>query len=94
LPVYGKPARETHRRTAEGKASQPGQHAHRRFGVDGFIGDGKLKRASEHTLELLYNLHVYRSLLVSADYQHISNPGYNADRGPVNVLAGRVHAEF
>ncbi len=63
-------------------------------GIDGFIGDGKLNRASERVIELLYNLHVYRSLLVSADYQHISNPAYNADRGPVNVLAGRVHAEF
>jgi len=37
---------------------------------------------------------VYRTLALSADYQHISNPAYNADRGPVNVLAGRLHAEF
>ena len=63
-------------------------------GIDGFIGDGKLNKASERVFELFYSLDVYRSLLVSADYQHISNPAYNADRGPVNVIAGRVHAEF
>jgi high affinity Mn2+ porin len=63
-------------------------------GVDGFIGDGKLNAGSERVFELFYSLNVYRSLSLSADYQHISNPGYNADRGPVNVLGGRVHAEF
>jgi hypothetical protein len=63
-------------------------------GIDGFIGDGALKRASERVLELFYSLHVYRSMTLSADYQHIANPAYNADRGPVTVLSGRVHAEF
>ena len=24
----------------------------------------------------------------------IANPGYNADRGPANVFAGRVHWQF
>lgn len=63
-------------------------------GVDGFIGDGRLKRASERVIELFYSLDLYRSLWLSVDYQHISNPAYNADRGPVNVLSGRAHAEF
>lgn len=63
-------------------------------GIDGFIGDGALKRASERVFELFYSLHVYRSITLSADYQHISNPAYNAARGPLNVLSGRVHAEF
>jgi high affinity Mn2+ porin len=31
---------------------------------------------------------------VSVDYQFIANPGYNADRGPANVFAGRFHATF
>jgi len=63
-------------------------------GIDGFIGDGGLRRASERVWELFYSLHVFRSITLSADYQHISNPAYNADRGPLNVLSGRVHAEF
>jgi hypothetical protein len=28
------------------------------------------------------------------DYQLIGNPGYNADRGPVSVFSGRLHAQF
>jgi len=63
-------------------------------GIDGFIGDGRLNRASERVLELFYSLHVVSSITLSADYQHLSNPAYNADRGPVNLLSGRVHAEF
>jgi hypothetical protein len=63
-------------------------------GIDGFIGDGRLNRASERVLELFYSLHLYRSITLSADYQHIANPAYNADRGPVSVLSGRLHAEF
>jgi high affinity Mn2+ porin len=30
----------------------------------------------------------------SLDYQFITNPAYNADRGPVSIFAGRLHAEF
>jgi hypothetical protein len=30
----------------------------------------------------------------SLDYQHIWNPAYDADRGPVNIFGGRIHAEF
>lgn len=63
-------------------------------GIDAFIGDGRLQRASERVIELFYSLNVFRSITLSSDYQHISNPGYNADRGPVNVLSARVHAEF
>ena len=63
-------------------------------GIDGFIGDGGLRRASERVWELFYSLNVYRSISLSADYQHLSNPANNADRGPVNLLSGRVHAEF
>jgi len=28
------------------------------------------------------------------DYQHLANPAYNADRGPVDFFNGRVHFEF
>jgi high affinity Mn2+ porin len=28
------------------------------------------------------------------DYQYLANPSYNADRGPANILAGRVHWQF
>ena len=63
-------------------------------GIDGFIGDGNLSVASERVIEAYYSFDVYSSLWLSADFQHISNPAYNADRGPVNVFGARGHAEF
>jgi hypothetical protein len=63
-------------------------------GVDGFIGDGALNPASERVIEVFYSAHVFASTFLSADYQRITNPAFNADRGPVTVVGGRVHAEF
>lgn len=63
-------------------------------GIDGFVGDGRLKKAPEHAVNIFYSFSVLSSLWVSADYQHITNPGFNADRGPVNVFGVRIHAEF
>jgi high affinity Mn2+ porin len=34
------------------------------------------------------------ALTLTADYQLITNPAYNADRGPVHVFSGRFHGEF
>jgi high affinity Mn2+ porin len=64
-------------------------------GVDGFVGDGRLPHpAPETVFEIFYSFNFVRAFWVTADYQLIANPGFNADRGPVNVLGGRVHAEF
>jgi hypothetical protein len=63
-------------------------------GVDGFIGDGKLTQAAESVLEVFYSLNVMPSLWLSADFQHVTHPAYNADRGPVDIFGGRLHAEF
>jgi high affinity Mn2+ porin len=38
------------------------------------------------------NLYKDTSLMVGL--QHIANPAYNADRGPVNVGTVRFHTEF
>jgi high affinity Mn2+ porin len=63
-------------------------------GIDGFIGDGSIRPAMESALELFYSVNVAKSLWLSGDYQHITNPAFNADRGPVNVISVRMHAEF
>jgi hypothetical protein len=63
-------------------------------GVDGFIGDGRLNKAAESVVEVFYSLNVVSTLWVSADYQHLTNPAFNADRGPVDIFGARVHAEF
>jgi high affinity Mn2+ porin len=63
-------------------------------GIDGFIGDGKIHQAAEQVAEAFYSLSMGSSSWFSLDYQHIWNPAYDADRGPVNIFGGRIHAEF
>jgi high affinity Mn2+ porin len=72
--------------------------AHRYFAASGLgilIGDGQLPHyGSEYILETFYSMHVVEHLTVSANYQHITNPAYNRDRGPVSIFGVRAHAEF
>jgi len=58
------------------------------------IGDGRLNYGLEQIVEAYYSYVITPSMKVSVDYQFIANPGYNADRGPVNVFAGRFHTDF
>jgi hypothetical protein len=39
-------------------------------------------------------VNLLKAIWLTADYQHLWHPGFNADRGPVEILGGRVHAEF
>ncbi len=63
-------------------------------GMGILIGDGRLRYRPEQVLETYYSVAVASWLAVSADYQLVVDPGYNADRGPVSLFAGRVHASF
>ncbi len=63
-------------------------------GMSFFIGDGALNYRPEMILESFYSWQVCKSLALTADYQRILNPAYNADRGPINVYALRLHADF
>ena len=65
-------------------------------GLTFMLGDGKgnLNYQPEQIMETFYNLNLTPSLWLTADYQLAFNPGYNKDRGPVNVFGLRVHIEF
>jgi high affinity Mn2+ porin len=63
-------------------------------GIDGFIGDGHIRAGSERALDLFYSLNYRKSFWLSGDYQHVTNPAFNVDRGPVNILSIKVHGEF
>ena len=63
-------------------------------GLGFFIGDGRLNYHPETILETFYNLNIWQKSSLTADYQHIWNPAYNADRGPVDVVSARLHTEF
>ncbi len=63
-------------------------------GVDGFIGDGHLNQSPESVIEAFYSVNFLKAIWLTGDYQHLWNPGFNSDRGPVDILGARVHAEF
>jgi len=63
-------------------------------GISFFIGDGALRYRPEMILESYYNWNVSKRAWLTADYQHIANPAYNADRGPVEVYGLRLHFEY
>ena len=66
-----------------------------RLGGLGFLlGDGNLNYGRENIVETYYNLHIWRGIYSAFDLQHINNPGYNRDRGPVFVPSLRFHLEF
>ncbi|MGB8402265.1 carbohydrate porin [Bradyrhizobium sp.] len=63
-------------------------------GLGPLIGDGALNYRRERVLETYYAFALDKQLTLTADYQLITNPAYNADRGPVHVFSGRLHGEF
>jgi high affinity Mn2+ porin len=63
-------------------------------GLGPLIGDGQLNYRKERILETYYAFALTKQLTLTADYQFITNPAYNADRGPVHVFSGRFHGEF
>lgn len=65
------------------------------LGGKGFLlGDGRLTYGRENIFESYYTAHLWRGLFATMDLQHINNPGYNRDRGPVVVPGLRLHVEF
>ena len=63
-------------------------------GLGFFIGDGQLDYRPEQIVEVYYSALTFRGLWLTADYQHVTNPAYNADRGPANFLGARLHVEL
>jgi hypothetical protein len=63
-------------------------------GLGFLLGDGLLNYGRENIVESYYTLHLWRGVYPSFGVQHINNPGYNRDRGPVIVPTLRLHLEF
>ncbi len=63
-------------------------------GIGFIIGDGRLNYDPESIVETYYSLKAIGGWTFSADYQHIQNPAYNRDRGPVSVFSIRLHWEY
>jgi len=63
-------------------------------GLGFLLGDGALTYGRETIFESYYNLHLWKGIFAAIDLQHINNPGYNRDRGPVLVPGLRLHVEL
>jgi high affinity Mn2+ porin len=63
-------------------------------GLGFLLGDGHLTYGRENIVESYYTAHIWRGIYIAPGVQHINNPGYNRDRGPVVVPTMRAHVEF
>ncbi len=64
-------------------------------GLGVLVGDGALPNyGPEQIVETYYSYSINEQTKVTVDYQFVANPGYNADRGPANIFAGRFHTQF
>ncbi len=63
-------------------------------GHDFLIGDGRLNYGPEYAWESYYSAQLLPGFFASFDYQHIANPAYNQDRGPVSIYSIRLHWEL
>jgi len=57
-------------------------------------GDGTLTYGIEKDLEVYYDFQVWKSIHTTIDYQLVTNPAFNRDRGPISVFGARLHWEF
>lgn len=57
-------------------------------------GDGNLSYGLEKILETYYDVAVWKTIHATLNYQFITDPAFNRDRGPVSVIGARLHWEF
>jgi high affinity Mn2+ porin len=63
-------------------------------GYDFLIGDGHLMYAPEYVWESYYSARLFPGFFATIDLQHVANPAYNQDRGPVWIGSLRLHLEL
>jgi high affinity Mn2+ porin len=63
-------------------------------GLGFLLGDAALNYGREDIVETYYTAHVWKGVYLGPDLQHVNNPGYNRDRGPVLIPGMRTHLEF
>ena len=63
-------------------------------GLGVLIGDGALNYGTERIAEIYYTWAAMPHVTAGLDYQYIVHPAYNRDRGPVSVVAARLHLDF
>ena len=62
--------------------------------LDFIIGDGALRYGPEYVSETYYSARLFPGFFATFDLQHVTNPAYNRDRGPVWIPTVRLHVEI
>ena len=65
-----------------------------RGGIGILIGDGALSYGAEKIAEAYYSAQLMKDVSLAFDFQQAVNPAYNRARGPVQIYALRLHAQF
>ena len=65
-----------------------------RGGDDFLIGDGRLQYGPEYISETYYSARLFPGFFASFDLQHVANPAYNQQRGPLWISSIRLHVEL
>lgn len=93
----GKPWRRSQDRVGAAFVANEISGDHRRYlalgGLGFILGDGALRYGLEKIFETYYTAHIWRGISFAVDYQYVTNPGYNKDRGPASVVSFRFHVE-
>lgn len=63
-------------------------------GLDLTDGDGALSYSAEKVLETYYAFQLCKHIHATLDYQFVTSPAFNRDRGPVSVFGARLHWDF
>ena len=93
--IGGRPCLVAERRKGDAAAEEGGIDPGLELEGGIVIGDGMLPHPGlEHIFETYYRYELSSLWDVTLDYQFINNPAYNRDRGPVSVVAVRLHADF
>ena len=64
-------------------------------GLGILVGDGQLPNPGpERIIETYYDMALLDWAHMTLDYQWVQNPAYNKDRGPVSIVAVRLHVQL
>ncbi len=58
------------------------------------VGDGALNYSPERIIETYYRAQIVDPVSLTLDYQYVTNPAYNAARGPVSIFGARLHIAY
>jgi hypothetical protein len=98
LGLYGRRWHRAQDRAGVAFVSNAISKDHQTYLADGgygfILGDGGLNYGRENILETYYTAHVWRGIYIAPGFQHVNNPGYNRDRGPVVIPTLRLHVEY